>query len=61
MARQYAGSAITRNFKSTNWTKTTPSDETPDITVILNDDVTRAQAAERLHSLADQLQELEAP
>lgn len=61
MARQYVGAAITQDFTSGNWTKTTPSDTGDVITVILDDAVTRDQAVERLHSLADQLAELEAP
>lgn len=61
MARQYVGAAITQDFTSGNWTKTTPDDTGDVITVILDDAVTRDQAVERLHSLADQLAELEAP
>lgn len=60
MARQYAGSAITDTFKNANWTKTTPADGAADITVLINDAVTRDQAIRRLYSLAEQLQELEA-
>lgn len=61
MARQYVGAAITQDFTSGNWTKTTPADTGDVITVILDDEVTRSQAEERLRSLADQLKELEGP